>query len=179
LRAGETVLTLGTGGVSIFALQFAKMHGARVVITSSSDEKLERAKGLGADETINYRRDPEWDKAVLQLTEGIGVDHVIELGGAGTLAQSLNAVRVGGHVALIGVLASGAGVDPRRILMKSVRVQGVFVGSRLMFEEMNRAIEINDLHPVIDRVFPFEEAREALRYMESAAHFGKIVIKFG
>jgi NADPH:quinone reductase-like Zn-dependent oxidoreductase len=179
LRAGETVLTLGTGGVSIFALQFAKMHGARVVITSSSDEKLERAKGLGADETINYRRDPEWDKAVLQLTEGIGVDHVIELGGAGTLAQSLNAVRVGGHVALIGVLASGAGVDPRRILMKSVRVQGVFVGSRLMFEEMNRAIEINDLHPAIDRVFPFEEAREALRYMESAAHFGKIVIKFG
>lgn len=178
LRAGETILTLGTGGVSIFALQLAKMHGARVLITSSSDEKLARARSLGADETINYRQVPDWDKEALRLTEGRGVDHVIELGGAGTLARSLNAVRVGGHVALIGVLAPKGDVDLRRALMKSVRVQGVFVGSRRMFEEMNRAIETNKLRPVIDRIFAFEEARAALEYMDRGAHFGKIVIKF-
>ncbi|MER3429281.1 MAG: NAD(P)-dependent alcohol dehydrogenase [Pyrinomonas sp.] len=178
LRAGETVLTLGTGGVSIFALQFAKMHGARVLITSSSDEKLERAKSLGADATINYRQVPDWDKEVLRLTDGRGVDHVIELGGAGTLTRSLNAVRVGGHIALIGVLAPAGEVDLRRALMKNVRVQGIFVGSRQMFEEMNRAIEANKLRPVIDRVFSFDEARAALEHMGSAAHFGKIVIKF-
>lgn len=178
IKAGETVLTLGTGGVSIFALQFAKMHGARVVATSSSDEKLERVKSLGAGETVNYKATPEWDKEVLKLTGGLGVDHVIEVGGAGTLAKSLSAVRVGGHVCLIGVLASGGDFNPVSILMKSVRVQGVFVGSRLMFEEMNRAIEANGMRPVIDKTFDFEDAREALRYMESGSHFGKIVIKY-
>lgn len=178
LKAGDTVLTLGTGGVSVFALQFAKMHGARVIATSSSDEKLSRAATLGADATINYRTTPEWDKEVLKLTGGLGVDHVIEVGGAGTLSKSLNAVRVGGHVCLIGVLASGGDFDPRLILMKSVRVQGVFVGSRLMFEEMNRAVEVNRMRPVVDQTFAFGEAREALRHMESGAHFGKIVIKF-
>ena len=178
LRAGETVLTLGTGGVSVFALQFARMHGARVVATSSSDEKLERAKELGASLLINYRSAPDWDREVLNLTNKTGVDHVIEVGGAGTLGKSLNSVRVGGHVALIGVLAGGGDFDPRGILMKSVRLQGIYVGSRRMFEELNSAIEANGLKPVIDKTFAFAEAREALRYMESGAHFGKIVIKY-
>jgi NADPH:quinone reductase-like Zn-dependent oxidoreductase len=178
LKAGETVLTLGTGGVSIFALQFAKLHGARVVATSSSDEKLERAQALGADIMINYRSAPDWDREVLSLTNRAGVDHVVEVGGAGTLAKSLNSVRVGGHVALIGVLASGGDFDPRSILMKSIRVQGIYVGSRRMFEEMNSAIEANGMKPVIDKTFAFDEVREALRYMESGSHFGKIVIKY-
>ena len=178
LQAGETVLTLGTGGVSVFALQFAKMHGARVVATSSSDEKLERAKELGASLLINYRSKPDWDKEVLSLTNKTGVDHVIEVGGAGTLGKSLNSVRVGGHVALIGVLAGGGDFDPRGILMKSIRLQGIYVGSREMFEELNRAIEANGIKPVIGKTFAFAEAREALRYMESGSHFGKIVIKY-
>ena len=178
LKAGETVLTLGTGGVSIFALQFAKMQGARVIVTSSSDEKLEKARGLGADETINYKGAPDWDKEVLRLTNKEGVDHVIEVGGAGTLAKSLASVRVGGHVALIGVLASGGEFNPISILMKSVRVQGILVGSRRMFEDMNRAIEANQMKPVIDKTFAFEEAGAALRYMEAGAHFGKIVVQY-
>jgi len=178
LKAGDTVLTLGTGGVSIFALQFAKMHGARVIVTSSSDEKLARARALGADETINYQTTPDWDKEVLRLTDGIGADQVIELGGAGTVAKSVNAVRVGGTVAMIGVLTAGHAFNPASLLMKSVRLQGVFVGSRRMFEDMNRAIAVNSLKPVIERTFPFEDARAALNYMESARHFGKIVIRF-
>jgi NADPH:quinone reductase-like Zn-dependent oxidoreductase len=178
LKAGETVLTLGTGGVSVFALQFAKMHGARVIITSSSDEKLERARRLGADETINYKTSPDWDKEVFSLTKKSGVDHVIEVGGTGTLSKSLNSVRVGGQVDLIGVLATGGDFNPLSVLMKGVRLQGVFVGSRRMFEDMNRAIELNQLKPVIDKTFAFEEVREALRYMESGSHFGKIVVKY-
>jgi NADPH:quinone reductase-like Zn-dependent oxidoreductase len=178
LKAGDTVLTLGTGGVSIFALQFAKLHGARAIITSSSDEKLERAKELGADETINYRSAPDWDKEVLSRTNKLGVDHVIEVGGSGTLSKSLNSVRVGGHVALIGVLASGGDFNPLSVLMKCVRMHGVLVGSRQMFEDMNKAIAANRVKPVIDKTFAFEEAREALKYMESGSHFGKIVIKF-
>jgi NADPH:quinone reductase-like Zn-dependent oxidoreductase len=178
LKAGDTVLTLGTGGVSIFALQFAKIQGARVIATSSSDEKLERARALGADVTINYRNTPDWDKEILRLTNRTGVDHVVEVGGAGTLAKSLNSVRVGGHVALIGVLAGGGDFDPRSILMKSIRVQGLLVGSRWMFEEMLSAIEAGRVKPVIGKTFAFAEAREALRYMESGAHFGKIVIKY-
>jgi NADPH:quinone reductase-like Zn-dependent oxidoreductase len=178
LKAGDTVLTLGTGGVSIFALQFAKMHGARVIATSSSDKKLEKAKALGADEIINYKTTPEWDKEVLRLTNRIGVDHVVEVGGAGTLSKSLNSVRVGGHVVVIGVLASAGEFDPRSILMKSVRMQGILVGSRQMFEEMNNAIEGNRLKPVIDKTFAFKETPEALRYMENGSHFGKIVVRF-
>jgi len=178
LKAGDTVLTLGTGGVSVFALQFAKMHGARVIVTSSSDEKLARARALGADETINYRTTPDWDKEVLRLTDGVGVDHVVELGGAGTVAKSVSAVRVGGCVALIGVLAPGVGFNPIVLLMKAVHMQGVFVGSRKMLEEMNRAITVNSLKPVIDKAFPFEQAREALKYMETGTHLGKIVIRF-
>lgn len=178
LKAGDTVLTLGTGGVSVFALQFAKMHGARVIVTSSSDKKLEKAKNLGADEIINYKKTSDWDKEVLRLTNRIGVDHVVEVGGAGTLSKSLNSVRIGGHVAVIGVLAGAGEFDPRSVLMKAVRMQGILVGSRWMFEEMNKAIEGNRLKPVIDKTFAFKEVSEALRYMESASHFGKIVVRF-
>ena len=176
IKAGDTVLTLGTGGVSIFAVQFAKLHGARVLATSSSDEKLARARALGADETINYRNTPDWDKEVLRLTDGVGADMVVEVGGAGTLAKSVHATRVGGLVALIGVLASGGGLDPMRVLMKSIHLQGIFVGSRRMFEEMNRAITVNRLKPVIDKTFAFAQAREALESMKTGSHFGKIVI---
>jgi len=178
VKAGETVLTLGTGGVSMFALQFSKMHGSRVIATSSSDTKLQKAKELGADEIINYKKTPEWDKEVLHLTNGVGADHVVEVGGAGTLAKSLNSLRIGGHVAMIGVLAGAGEFDPRVVLMKAVRMQGMLVGSRRMFEEMNNAIETNRLKPVIDKIFSFKEVPEALRYMERGAHFGKIVVGF-
>jgi NADPH:quinone reductase-like Zn-dependent oxidoreductase len=178
LKAGDTVLTLGTGGVSVFALQFAKMHGARVIVTSSSDKKLGKAKDLGADETINYKQTPDWDKQVLSLTNGIGVDHVVEVGGGGTLPKSLISVRHGGHVAVIGVLAGVGDFNPRSVLMKAVRMQGILIGSRQMFEDMNNAIELNRLKPVIDKTFAFREACDALRYMESGSHFGKIVVRF-
>jgi NADPH:quinone reductase-like Zn-dependent oxidoreductase len=133
---------------------------------------------LGAGETINYKSTPEWDKEVLSLTNKLGVDHVVEVGGPGTLSRSVNSVRVGGQVYLIGVLTTGGDFNPLSILMRRVTLQGIFVGSRLMFEEMNRAIEANRMKPVIDRTFPFEEAREALKYLESGSHFGKIVITY-
>ena len=177
MKAGQTILILGTGGVSIFALQFAKAAGVRAIITSSSDEKLERAKDLGASEVINYRTTPQWGKKVLELTDGIGVDQVVEVGGAGTLAQSMEATRVGGMIRLIGILAGTDGeVNPVPVLMKSLRLQGVYVGSREMFEDMNAAMTVNQIKPVIDKVYPFEEARQALTLMEGASHFGKIVI---
>jgi NADPH:quinone reductase-like Zn-dependent oxidoreductase len=176
LKAGDSVLTLGTGGVSIFALQFAKMFGARVIATSSSDEKLARLKDLGADEVINYRSREDWETAVLEMTSKRGVDHVVEVGGAGTLERSVSAVRVGGHVALIGALTGASSFNPIPVFMRSVRLQGIFVGSRLMFEEMARALTVNDLRPVIDRVFGFDEAGAALKHMESGSHFGKIVV---
>ncbi len=179
IKAGDTVLTLGTGGVSIFALQIAKHFGARVISTSRSDEKLERARQLGADETINYRTREDWDKAVLELTDGIGVDHVIEVGGTGTLTKSVKAVKVGGHIALIGALDMAGEFNPIPVFMKGVRVQGIFIGSRAMFEGLNDTITASKMRPVIDREFNFEEASEALRYMESGSHFGKIVIKIG
>jgi NADPH:quinone reductase-like Zn-dependent oxidoreductase len=176
---GETVLTLGTGGVSVFATQFAHAAGAASIGTSSSDAKLERLKHLGATEGINYKAEPDWDKKVLKLTGGTGVDRVIEVGGAGTLVKSLKAVRVGGHISLIGVLTGQTGeINPLPAVMKSVRIQGIFVGSREMFEAMNRAIAVHKIKPVIDRVFPFAEAREALHHMASGAHFGKVVVKF-
>jgi NADPH:quinone reductase-like Zn-dependent oxidoreductase len=176
LKAGESVLTLGTGGVSVFAAQFAKIFGARVIATSGSDQKIERLKELGIEETINFREREDWDAVVLDLTENKGVDHVIEVGGAGTLARSLNAVRLGGHVALIGALTGAATFEPISVFMKAVRLQGIFVGSRTMFEDMIRAIEVAKMKPVVDRVFGFEEVREAMRYMESGAHFGKVVV---
>ncbi len=177
VKAGETVLVLGTGGVSIFALQFAAMHGARVIATSSSDAKLAKVRDLGAWETINYRTTPDWEKRVLDLTGRRGVDHVIEVGGAGTLGKSLRSVRMGGHVSLIGVLAGPADFNPMAIIMNAVRLQGLFVGSGAMFARMNRAISAHTLKPVVDRVFPFDQAVEALRYLESGSHFGKVVIR--
>jgi NADPH:quinone reductase-like Zn-dependent oxidoreductase len=177
ISPGDSVLLLGTGGVSIFALQFAKIHGARAIATSSSDEKLARIKQLGADETINYKTTPDWEKQVYQLTNRTGVDHVVEVGGAGTLPKSLQAVRIGGRVSLIGVLSGrGSEIDPMPILFKSLTVQGIYVGSREMFEAMNQTIQQHQIKPIIDRVFPFNEAREAYRYLKSAAHFGKVVI---
>ena len=155
------------------------LFGAKVIATSSSDEKLERVKQLGADETINYRDNEDWDKYVLELTGGRGVDHVVEVGGTGTLQRSVKAVRVGGHIALIGALNTTGEFNPIPIFMKAIRVQGIFIGSRTMFEEMNAKIEASGLKPVIDRVFGFDQAKEALRYMESGSHFGKIVVKIG
>jgi NADPH:quinone reductase-like Zn-dependent oxidoreductase len=178
LKPGITVLIQGTGGVSAFALQFARLAGARVIATSSSDEKLKKAAELGASDGINYRSVPDWDKAVIERTDGIGVDHIIEVGGPGTLARSLNAVRVGGRISVIGLLTGpDTAVNPMPILGKQIQVQGIFVGSREMFEAMNRAISLHQMRPVVDRVFPFDEAREAVRYLESGKHFGKIVIK--
>jgi NADPH:quinone reductase-like Zn-dependent oxidoreductase len=178
VKAGDTVLVQGTGGVSLFALQFAKLSGARVIATSGSDQKLARALELGATDGINYKTVPDWDKRVRELTAGKGVDHIIEVGGAGTLPRSMRAVRIGGYIALIGVLSGvSAEVNPMPIVMKNIRVQGIFVGSRAMFEAMNRAIELSQLHPVVDRVFEFDRAPEALKYLESGAHVGKVVIR--
>lgn len=177
VSAGQVVLLLGTGGVSIFALQFAKMHGARVIITSSSDEKLARAKALGADETINYRTTPDWEKEVFCLTNKAGADHVIEVGGNDTFPRSLRAVAMGGTVSVIGgVSGFTSQIALRDILGKSALIRGIFVGNRDMFEAMNRAITLNQLKPVVDRVFPFAEAPAAYRHLESGSHFGKIVI---
>lgn len=177
VKSGDVILTLGTGGVSLFALQIAKLHGAKVISTSSSDEKLARARALGADEIINYKTTPDWEKEVSRLTNRRGVDHVVEVGGAGTLPRSIKAARVGGLISVIGVLAQGNGVDPMSILMKSLHVQGIFVGSREMFEDLNRAVSLNGLKPMIDRVFGFDEVPAALAHMQSGAHFGKIVVK--
>ncbi len=178
LRAGDTVLLLGTGGVSIFGLQLAKQCGARVIITSSSDEKLLRAKALGADETINYKTTPDWEKSVWDLTGKRGVDHVVEVGGAGTLEKSLRSVRHGGTVGLIGVLTGfEAQVNPIAILQKSIRLQGIYVGSRAMFESMSRALTQSSMRPIIDRVFAFGEAPAAYDHLRSGSHFGKIVIR--
>ena len=179
IKAGDTVLTLGTGGVSIFAVQIAKHFGAKVISTSSSDEKLAKARELGADETINYRTREDWDKAVLELTDGRGVDHVVEVGGTATLTKSVKSVRVGGHIALIGALDMAGEFNPVPVFMKGIRMQGIFVGSREMFEGLNAMIAESKMRPVIDRVFDFTEAREALHHMESGSHFGKIVIKIG
>lgn len=177
LKAGETVLTLGTGGVSIFAVQLAKLFGARVISTTGSNEKAGRLKALGADEVINYKTHPDWDKAAIEAAGESGIDHIVEVGGAGTLTRSINAVRIGGHVALIGALTGPADFNPIMLFMKAVRLQGIFVGSRKMFEDMKKAIETAKMRPVIDRVFDFDDIREAMRYMKSGAHFGKIVIK--
>jgi NADPH:quinone reductase-like Zn-dependent oxidoreductase len=175
---GETVLLLGTGGVSIFGLQFARLAGARILITSSSDEKLQRARELGAHGTINYNTTPEWDKEVLRLTGGQGVDHVLDVGGADTLARSIGAVAVGGKVAMIGVLTGvGAAGSPYGLLSKQATLQGIFVGSRGMFERMNAAIAVNRMEPVVDREFAFDDALAAYQYLESGSHFGKIVIR--
>jgi NADPH:quinone reductase-like Zn-dependent oxidoreductase len=178
IKAGDTVVIQGTGGVSIFALQFSRLLGARVLGTSSSDEKLDRARGLGLDAGVNYRQQADWAKWVLDQTEGRGADLVVEVGGAGTFAQSLKAVRTGGCVAQIGVLSQAT--EPFQVgplLHKQIHVRGIYVGARRDFEEMNRAIAQHRLQPVVDKAFNFDDARHALSLMESAAHFGKVVIR--
>lgn len=179
LKAGDTVLTLGTGGVSIFALQFARLMGARVIATSSSDEKLERLEAMGATHTINYKSEPNWGKRVRELTDGRGVEHVVEVGGPGTLPQSIEAVSIGGHIALIGVLTGRSGEVPTvKLMAKQARLQGLIVGSRAQQLDMIRAIEAGGLRPVIDKTFPLEAIAEAFRHEESGRHFGKIGLEF-
>lgn len=178
VKPGDTVLVLGTGGVSLFALQFARAAGAKVFATSGSAEKIPRVRELGAAEVVHYKETPDWGDKIRKLTGGVGVDHVVEVGGAGTMAQSLRAVRIGGHISLIGVLAGPSEFNPMPILMKNVRVQGIYVGSRDMFEAMNRAIALHGLSPVIDKVFPMAEIAKALEHMQRAAHFGKIVLRW-
>ena len=178
LKAGETVLILGTGGVSVFALQFAKMMGALTIVTSSSDEKLIRARALGADYTINYKQYPNWAEQVLNRTEGRGVDHVVEVGGPETLPQSISACRIGGHIALIGVLTGFSGQIPTvELLTRQIRLQGLTVGNRQQQIEMIRALDANNIKPVIDKTFPLQDLIEAFHYEASGAHFGKICIE--
>jgi len=176
LKAGDTVLLLGTGGVSLQALLLAKAAGARVIITSSSKEKLAHARKLGADLLINYKEHPDWDKEVMRLTNGYGADCVVEVGGAGTLSRSMRSLAQGGKISLIGVLTREGDTNPHTLMLKSGSMHGIFVGNRTMFEQMNRAIEINDIHPVIDRVFKFGDAEASYRYLQSQAHSGKVVI---
>ncbi|MFK7964822.1 MAG: NAD(P)-dependent alcohol dehydrogenase [Burkholderiaceae bacterium] len=177
VKPGDTVLLLGTGGVSIFALQFVNMLGARAIITSSSPEKLRRARQMGAWQTINYRDKPEWEQEVLKMTDGQGVDLVVEVGGAGTIAKSVAATRVAGKVALIGILTGGQ-FDPTAVMRKSITVQGIYVGSQRMFKQMIRAIEANQIEPVIDQTFGFNDAPAAYWAMAQAQHFGKIVVSY-
>jgi NADPH:quinone reductase-like Zn-dependent oxidoreductase len=181
VTAGDTVLTQGSGGVSVFALQFAQLLGARVIATTSSPEKAERLKQLGASDVIDYRQTPDWDEQVRRLTDGRGVDCVVEIGGPGTIAMSLKSLAVGGHISLVGssLSPSGAGLDPLLLSGRGITLSAISVGSRADFEAMNRAITQHRLHPVIDRVFPFAEAKEAYRHFESRGHFGKVVITHG
>ena len=173
--AGKTVLVQGTGGVSVFALQFATALGAKVLATSSSDDKLARMIELGANAGVNYKSNPDWDKWAKAQT-GEGVDLVVEVGGAGTLERSVKATRPGGRIALIGVLAGGKGFDPMGMMMKGITLRGIYVGSRVMFEAMNAGIEKYAIRPVIDRVFPCGEFHAAFKYLEAAGHFGKVVM---
>lgn len=178
LAPGQTVLTMGSGGVSTFALQFAALGGARVIATSSSDSKLDRLTALGAAETINYRTTPEWGAAVAELIGG-GVDHVVDVGGAGTIGQSILAARPGGLVSVVGVLAHGEGLNPVMVLVKQLTLRGMTSAGRDTFEEMNRAIEQHGLRPVIDKRFGFDEVAAAYKHLESGAHVGKVVLEAG
>jgi NADPH:quinone reductase-like Zn-dependent oxidoreductase len=176
VRAGDGVLVLGTGGVSIFALQFARTAGARVIATSSSDEKTERLRTMGASDAINYKRTPDWEKEVIRVT-GRGVDCVIEVGGGGTFARSVQSLARGGKVCLIGFVAGREGdTNPFPLMYKAGSLHGIFVGDRDMFEEMNRAVAVNQLQPVIDRVFPFDDAKQAFAHHASGQFVGKVVI---
>lgn len=180
LRPGQSVLLLGTGGVSIWGLQLAKAAGLRAIVTSSSDDKLERARVLGADATINYRSHPEWQDEVRRLSDGRGVDAVLEVGGAGTLTRSMRAAAMNGTIAIIGgVSGFGGELDPIALIMGAKRLSGIFVGSRGMGEDLARFVEVQRIVPVVDRVFDFDQAREAYRYLQSGSHFGKVVIRVG
>ncbi len=177
VKAGDTVLVLGTGGVSLLALQLAQAAGARVIATSSNADKEAKLKALGAVATVNYKAHAEWSQEVVKANGGVGVDCVVEVGGAGTLKQSILALGVAGKVSLIGVLSGHAGeTSPHGLMLKGGSLHGIFVGSRAMFEQLVRAVEINDIHPVIDRVFRLEETPAAFAYLQSQAHFGKVVI---
>lgn len=176
IKPGESVAILGTGGVSSFAIAFAKMQGAFVFLTSSSDEKLSRGKTLGADTLINYKSTPEWDAEILKQSGGTGVDHVLEVGGAGTMERSMKAVRPGGSIYVIGALAGPGTINPRMINRKSLNLRGIHVGSREMFAAMNRAIVQTKFKPAIDKVFAFNDAKAAYAYQQNGAHFGKVVI---
>jgi NADPH:quinone reductase-like Zn-dependent oxidoreductase len=178
LQPGQTVLLIGTGGVSLFGLQFTKTAGANIILISSSDAKLERARAMGATHTINYKSTPDWEKEVLKITNGHGADVTLEVGGTGTLSKTLKATAYAGHVSLIGVLSGISGdVQIGHILHKALAIRGIYVGSRATFEAMNRAIAQHKIEPVIDQVFDFDQSVEAFRHLESAQHFGKIVIR--
>jgi NADPH:quinone reductase-like Zn-dependent oxidoreductase len=174
VRPGAWVAVLGTGGVSLLALQIAKAAGARVIATSSSDEKLERVRAMGADATINYKAIPDWGVEAMRITGG--VDHVVEVGGQGTMAQSMQAIGFGGEIAIIGVLSLQGNVTPRDIMFKAGRMRGIFVGSAAMARSLNAAIDANGIQPVIDKVFAFDDAKAAYEYHASPALFGKTVI---
>jgi len=179
LKAGDTVLVLGSGGVSIIALQLALSMGARVIATTSSDQKGERLRAIGASDVVNYKTTPEWGKAVLALTEGRGVDHIIEVGGSGTLQQSIEAVRVGGNILMLGILAGfGGNISTFPLTMKQIHLSGIVVGSLQDQQQVVRAIEVNNIVPVVDRVFPVAQVRDAFRFLAEGKHFGKVVITF-
>ncbi|MEO7719135.1 MAG: NAD(P)-dependent alcohol dehydrogenase [Capsulimonas sp.] len=178
VKPGQTIVIQGTGGVSIFALQFAKLAGLRTIITSGSDEKLARAAALGADIGINYRANPDWDKEVIQLTHGLGAEIVVDIGGEDTLARSINAARGLGYIPVIGYVSGKSFAAPLMpLFLKNLNIRGISVGSRRMFEQMNVTLAQHELRPVVDRVFEFGEARAALEYLESGKHFGKVVIR--
>lgn len=178
LHKDQDLLVLGTGGVSVFGLQFGKAIGARVHVTSSSNDKLALAQELGADSLLNYNQDPDWDKTLWDRTNKRGMDHVLEVGGPGTLQKSLAVVKYGGTVSLIGVLTGPKGqIDPMPVMFKSVKLQGLYVGSRTTFERLNEFLEAHQIHPVSDRVFPMNEVDQAYEHMKSGSHFGKVVIK--
>ncbi len=179
LQPGDTVVLQGTGGVSIFGLQFAHAAGYRTLITSSSDEKLERAKALGADHVANYKATPAWSKPVKAATNGKGADFIMEVGGGGTIQESMKAIRIGGHISIIGVVAgAGEPFNPAGLIGNAAKLQGVFVGSRDMFEAMCRAIELHKIRPVVDKVFAWTDAKAAFSAMAAGEHFGKIVLEF-
>ena len=178
LKQGQTVVIQGTGGVALFALQFAKIMGARAIVLSSKADKLERAKQMGADILIDYKENSDWDKVVMEKTDGKGADLVIELGGSGTLERSMSAVKINGRISMIGVLTGVTGqINPMPVIRKCLSVNGIYVGSGDMQKQMHGSLEVNQVHPVIDRIFTFDQVREAFAYMESAKHFGKIVVK--
>jgi NADPH:quinone reductase-like Zn-dependent oxidoreductase len=180
LIAGQTVLLQGTGGVSVFGLQLARAMGMQSIITSSSDQKLARAKALGANHTVNYKTTPDWEKSAMEFTGGRGVDHVVEVGGQGTLMRSFGALRVGGKISMIGNLSGAATeLNPGLIMGRRANIQGISVGSTQMFEALNRALSANGIKPIIDKVFGFDDVKAAYNHMAAGAHFGKIVIRVG
>jgi NADPH:quinone reductase-like Zn-dependent oxidoreductase len=177
LRAGQTLLTLGSGGVSLFAAQFGLMSGARVIATTGSAAKIDRLRALGVTDVIDSQAIPDWDARVRELTDGRGADVVVEVGGPGSLARSIAALRFGGHISAVGNLAGTSTIDPGALFVKRASLCGIQVGSRDMFEDMNRAIEVTKLKPVIDRAFDFTDARSAYEYLATGKHFGKVVIR--